>query len=112
MKCGTETKHADQVTKEQGGTGVTKPVQVIKPAQKKEVKIKTRKDLEDSPKYKLHHTSRAQGYVSRKSDYDTLPAEPYKGHFGEGYTVLLPAWDSTLYCWKEYYIKVESDDDE
>lgn len=51
---------------------------------------------------KRSHTSRHRGYVSRKG---SQPFVPYKGRFGEGYTRLTPAWDSTLYCFITYYIK-------
>lgn len=55
-------------------------------------------------RYYLHHTSYVKGYVSRKAVYDTLPAVPYKGRFGTGYTVDLPSYESTQYCRRQYYI--------
>jgi len=53
----------------------------------------------------LHHTSLKCGYVSRKlrDDRDII-ATPYKGHFGTGYTVDLPNYDSTRYCKVAYYV--------
>lgn len=58
-------------------------------------------------RYYLHHTSYAKGYVSRKAEYDSLPAVPYKGRFGTGYTVDLPSYESTQYCRRQYYILKE-----
>lgn len=55
--------------------------------------------------YILYKTSYHRGYVSRKSDMDALPAEKYKGKYGEGYYVLCPCYHSTEYCLKEYWIK-------
>ena len=58
-------------------------------------------------RYYLHHTSYYKGYVSRKAEYDDLPVHPYKGRFGEGYTVDLPSYESTQYCRRQYYILKE-----
>lgn len=60
--------------------------------------------LLNDDRYYLHHTSYYKGYVSRKADYDSLPAVPYKGRFGTGYTVDLPSYQSTQYCRRQYYI--------
>ena len=65
----------------------------------------TRKELKNSPKYTLHHHATTRGYVSRKADIDELPAKPYNGKFGKGYTVKTPRWDSTQYCYIEYWIE-------
>lgn len=55
--------------------------------------------------YKLHHTGSRRGYVSRKTDPDELLAKPYKGRFGEGYTVNTPRYDTTQFVHVEYWIK-------
>lgn len=55
--------------------------------------------------YQLVKTSSMQGYVSRKTDNDDRTATPYKGKYGEGYTVGLPRWDTTRYCYVEYWVK-------
>ena len=55
--------------------------------------------------YKLHHTSRARMYVSRKKKDCDCTAEPYKGRYGEGYKVYTAAFDSSTYCYVSYYIK-------
>lgn len=60
------------------------------------------KEIEDAG-YKLHHTARAQGYVSRKDN--TVVITPYSGKFGDGYKVKKPAFDSTRYCFVSYYVK-------
>ena len=60
------------------------------------------KELE-SEGYEYHHTSWKRGYVSRKSDVVT--AKCYIGHFGEGYTIDRPSWDSTQYCYIDYFVK-------
>lgn len=60
--------------------------------------------LINDPRYYLHRTSYARGYVSRKANYDDLPVHPYKGRFGTGYTVDLPSYESTRYCRRQYYI--------
>lgn len=52
--------------------------------------------------YTLHHTARAARYVSRKIDGIV---EPYNGRFGRGYVIYSPAWDSTRFCYKDYYVE-------
>lgn len=52
--------------------------------------------------YKLTHEATARGYISRKSDGRI---EPYKGIYGEGYTVHIPRWDTTQYHTIQYWIK-------
>lgn len=52
----------------------------------------------------LHHSARCRGYVSRKNEDGIIENYHYKGRFGEGVTVKTPAWDSTRYCYREYYI--------
>ena len=51
---------------------------------------------------KYHHTSLTRGYVSVKA-HDGIK-EPYKGRFGEGYTIKRHNPRSTSYCFIEYYI--------
>jgi hypothetical protein len=53
-----------------------------------------------------HHTAWMRGYVSRKKPEGII--EPYKGRFGEGYTVKTPSWQSTAYCHITYYITKET----
>ena len=67
----------------------------------------TLETLKKDYRFRLHHTSYARGYVSRKADYDSLPAVPYKGRFGTGYTVDLPSYESTQYCRRQYYVLKE-----
>ena len=64
----------------------------------------TRTELETmvaEGKIREHHTSYFRGYVSRKSDGYV---KPYHGHFGEGYALLSPNWNSTTYSYITYYI--------
>ena len=51
--------------------------------------------------YKYHHCSYARGYVKVK---DTI-ITPYKGRFGEGYTVDKHCNHSSYYFWRAYFIK-------
>lgn len=51
-----------------------------------------------------HHSARCRGYVSRKHPEGQLENTAYKGRFGEGVTIKTPAYDSTRYCYREYYI--------
>lgn len=54
--------------------------------------------------FEYHHGARCRGYVSRKAEDGVIENANYKGRFGEGVTVKTPAWDSTRYCYREYYI--------
>lgn len=65
----------------------------------------TRGELQKNPNYSKVQVSRARGYVSRVAAVNDLPAVPYNGKYGEGYTVMTPAYDSSQYCFKEYYIR-------
>ena len=65
----------------------------------------TRKELENSKKYKLHTTGSCRGYISRKINFDELSATPYDGKYGKGYTVHTPRWDTTQYVNVEYWIE-------
>ena len=60
-----------------------------------------RKELIESKDFALYQTSWKQGYVSRKADIDTLPAEPYKGRYGQGFVVDVPSRKSTRFCARE-----------
>lgn len=55
----------------------------------------------NNPNLTYHHTATRKEYVSRK-----VPGivRPYKGRFGEGYIILHPRWDTTTYCYVDYYI--------
>lgn len=64
----------------------------------------------DRTKYKFHHKARHAGYVSRTCDMDCLEAVPYNGRFGRGFYVDFPAYDSTRYCWRKYYIEENNND--
>lgn len=59
-------------------------------------------ELKNNPDYIHHHTASRRGYVSRK--YEGI-VKPYSGKFGVGYVVMLPRWDTTNYCYIQYYIK-------
>lgn len=52
--------------------------------------------------YEEHHTSYSKGYISRVA---TGTLRPYKGRFGEGYTIHTPCWESTNYHYVTYWIK-------
>lgn len=49
----------------------------------------------------LHHTSARREYISRKSEG---VVNEYEGRFGKGYTIDRPRWDTTQYCYRDYYI--------
>lgn len=57
--------------------------------------------------FKYHHAARHRGYVSRKKEGEVNNFD-YKGRFGKGVTVLTPGFDSTQYCYIEYYIFEEA----
>lgn len=59
-------------------------------------------------RFVYHHSSRCRGYVSRKCPEGQLENIDYKGRFGEGVTIKTPAYDSTRYCYREYYIFEEA----
>lgn len=64
------------------------------------------KALEETGILQEHHTARRRGYVSRKT---AGRVEAYSGRFGHGFVVLSPRWDTTVYCYVTYYIKVAQD---
>lgn len=53
--------------------------------------------------YLRHHRASTHGYHSRKR----FSLEPYKGHFGEGYKIHEPRFDTNKYHRVIYYIKEE-----
>ena len=55
-------------------------------------------------RFTYHHRARCMGYVSRKHPEGELENVSYKGRFGEGVTIKTPAYDSSRYCYREYYI--------
>lgn len=65
----------------------------------------TRKEIQNTPRYKYHHQAMRRGYVSRRASLDDLPAEEYSGRFGKGYTVKTPYKRSSQYCEIEYWIE-------
>ena len=49
-------------------------------------------------------TSLFRKYISRRlSSYGLY--EPYNGRYGKGIRVFRPNWDSTNYCWVEYWVE-------
>lgn len=57
----------------------------------------------DAGTLRHHHTSWTRGYVSRRNPQGHVA--PYKGRFGEGYTVATPSWESTQYCYLAYWVR-------
>lgn len=51
-----------------------------------------------------HHSAYFSGYVSRTRKDEDIVAYPYKGHFGVGYVVDFPNWNSTRFSYRTYYI--------
>lgn len=54
-----------------------------------------------------HHSAYFSGYVSRTIKEEDLVAYPYKGHFGTGYILDTPNWESTRFSRRTYYIFAE-----
>ncbi len=54
--------------------------------------------------YTYSHSSMANGYVRKNATYAPIP---YKGRFGDGFTVKSNNSSSTRYCYKTYYIEVK-----
>ena len=54
-----------------------------------------------------HHSAYFSGYVSRTRKDEDIVAYPYKGHFGVGYVVDFPNWNSTRFSYRTYYIFTE-----
>lgn len=50
----------------------------------------------------ISHTASRRGYLSRQS---SGTVERYKGRYGEGYILVTPRRDTTLYVGITYYIK-------
>ena len=57
--------------------------------------------------FRYHHAASYRGYVSRKKE-GVVNNFNYNGRFGKGVTVLTPNFDSTQYCYIEYYIFEEA----
>ena len=49
-------------------------------------------------------TSLYRKYISRRLNSYAL-CEPYNGRYGKGLRVFRPNWDSTNYCWVEYWVE-------
>jgi hypothetical protein len=64
----------------------------------------THQELIESTQFTQLHTSKIRGYVTRKAGYTPTP-QPYKGKFGEGWTVKTPRWDTTRFCNITYFIR-------
>ena len=54
-----------------------------------------------------HHSAYFSGYVSSTRKAEEIIAYPYKGHFGVGYVVDFPNWNSTRFSYRTYYIFTE-----
>ena len=54
-----------------------------------------------------HHSAYFSGYVSRTLKEENMVAYPYKGHFGTGYILDTPNWESTRFSRRTYYIFTE-----
>lgn len=77
----------------------------------REYTVKTEQDLIDlaaQGAIYAHHTSYARGYVSRKKGAERR-IDKYEGKFGKGYTIYTPAYNTTNYCLKTYYIFTEKE---
>lgn len=57
--------------------------------------------LNDKSLY-YHHTGSRRGYESRRGNGHV---EAYNGRFGEGYAIIAPRWDTTMYVNVHYFIK-------
>lgn len=57
----------------------------------------------NNKEYKKHHTALSRGYVSVKNGGEEEPV-PYKGKYGEGYTIKSHNPNSTYYCYITYYV--------
>lgn len=54
--------------------------------------------------YAYSHSSMSTGYVRKNATYTP---NPYKGRFGEGFTVKSNNSGSTRYCYKTYYLEIK-----
>ena len=52
--------------------------------------------------FEYSHTSLSNGYVRKNATYIT---RPYKGRFGEGFTVTSHNSNSSRYCYISYYVE-------
>ena len=81
----------------------------MNPKQKPETPIsyqQLREMLHEGTLYE-HHSAYFSGYVSRTRKDEDIIAYPYKGHFGVGYVVDFPNWNSTRFSYRTYYIFTE-----
>ena len=62
------------------------------------------REMMNEGKIYKHHSAYFSGYVSRKLKEEDLVAYPYKGHFGTGYIVDMPNWESTRFSNRTYFI--------
>lgn len=58
--------------------------------------------IRNDPNLTYHHTATGRGYVSRKCDGIV---ETYSGHFGTGYIIKVPRFDTSNYCYIEYWVR-------
>lgn len=63
--------------------------------------IRRTEDMLFQKGYIRHHIASQRGYVSRKA---AGYLEPYSGKFGEGVRWVYPRYDTTRYCYVEYWI--------
>lgn len=52
---------------------------------------------------KVHHSAKERGYISRKDFYCEI--YEYKGKYGDGLVEFSALYNSSVYCYKTYYIK-------
>lgn len=58
-------------------------------------------ELKSGTEYKYHHIVTMQKYIIRKIEGIV---EEYDGRFVVGYKVMRPRWDTTRFCYVDYYI--------
>lgn len=63
----------------------------------------TSNEIIKSNEFEYVRTSWHRGYISRLIHEGIVT--PYKGRYGEGYTIDHPSWDSTAYFLRDYYVK-------
>lgn len=64
----------------------------------------TYKDLQDTKKFRFHHTGSCLGYISRRTDLASIPAEHIQtGRYKGLYRVYLPRWDTTSHIRVDYF---------
>lgn len=55
--------------------------------------------------YKTADTKYQRGYISRKANIDDLPVMTAGGNRKNQLYVLLPCWNSSQYCVRQYLVK-------